>query len=53
MYISGGSQPYDVATDGRFVMIQSGEAARDAGIGPNLILIQNWFEELKRLVPVN
>ena len=25
----------------------------DAGTGPNLILVQNWFEELKRLVPVN
>jgi serine/threonine-protein kinase len=53
MYISGGSQPYDVGPDRRFLMIQSGEVAAGAATGPSLILIQNWFEELKRLAPVN
>ena len=49
--VGGGSRPYDIAPDGRFLIIRSGQA--DAGGGPasNLILVQNWFEELKRLVP--
>jgi hypothetical protein len=38
---------YDVAPDGRFVMIRRGESAGPAQIN----VVQNWFEELKRLVP--
>ena len=38
---------YDVTTDGRFVMIR-----RDESAGPTQInVVQNWFEELERLVP--
>ena len=42
---------YDVTPDGqRFVMIEIGESEQ----APNqLILVQNWGEELKRLVPTN
>jgi hypothetical protein len=44
------NRPYDVAPDERFVIIRSGEA--NARIGtPGMIVVQNWFEELKRLVP--
>lgn len=40
---------YDVGPDGRLLMIQPlGEAPR-----PSFVLVQNWLEELKRLVPVN
>ncbi len=39
---------YDVAPDGRFVMIRVEE--RTAPTQLNLVL--NWFEELKRLVPI-
>jgi hypothetical protein len=42
-------RPYDVAPDGRFIIIRAPES-ETAG-APNLILVQNWFEELKRLVP--
>ena len=38
---------YDVAPDGRFIMIQEDEES--AKIRINVVL--NWFEELKRLVP--
>ena len=48
-----GWRPYDVSPDGRFVMITSGGTGSDTDAAPNVILIQNWFEELKRLVPVN
>ncbi len=38
---------YDIAPDGRFLMIRSNPAP----IQINVVL--NWFEELKRLVPTN
>ncbi len=46
-----GSRPFDVAPDGqRFVIIKSGNATR----GDNaIVVVQNWFEELKRLVPTS
>ena len=51
----GGNRPYDIAPDGRFLIIRSGQAEADGGTASNmiLILVLNWFEELKRLVPVN
>ncbi|MFZ2145978.1 MAG: protein kinase [Sedimentisphaerales bacterium] len=39
---------YDVAPDGRFLMIQAPQ--EPAPVSVNVVL--NWFEELKRLVPV-
>jgi serine/threonine-protein kinase len=42
------SSNYDVTPDGRFVMIRTDEKAAPAQI--NVVL--NWFEELKRLAPV-
>ena len=42
------SANYDVAADGRFVMI--GEPSSDA---TKLHVVLNWFEELKRLVPLD
>ncbi len=42
---------YDVAPDGqRFVMVEDNEAAPAP---TQLILVQNWFEELNRLVPTH
>ena len=45
-----GNRPYDVMEDGRFVVIVNTDAT-GADNTANLILVQNWFEELKRLVP--
>ena len=44
---------YDVSPDGRrFLMIK--EAGADQGDArPQIIVVQHWFEELKRLVPTN
>ena len=40
----------DVASDGRFLMIRN----IDVNAPPtHLVVVQNWFEELKRLVPTN
>ncbi|MDA2926854.1 hypothetical protein MYX78_06410 [Acidobacteria bacterium AH-259-G07] len=49
-YLSSGpaqrAQQYDVSPDGqRFLMLKEGSAPTQ------LIVVQNWFEELKRLVP--
>ena len=47
-----GGRGYDVSSDGRrFLMIKEGAATGDAAQRPQIILVQNWFEELKRLVP--
>ncbi len=45
---SGGGRTYDVSPDGsRFLMIRS----VNEGTGP-LVVVLNWFEELKRLAPI-
>ena len=46
-----GLRDYDVAPDGRFLMVKLNQA--EIGSPARLVLVQNWFEELKRLVPVN
>ena len=48
LYYSWRGRAYDVSPDGqRFLMI------KDDANPLELILVQNWFEELKRLVPTN
>ena len=42
------SPSYDVAADGRFLMIEE-----DPDDSVRVIVVQNWFEELKRLVPTD
>jgi Tol biopolymer transport system component len=41
---------YDVASDGRFLMIQP-QDAEGAASQSSIVVVQNWTEELKRLVP--
>jgi len=53
-YATGGASEgrnYDVSADGtRFLMVK--EPANQA-VEPHIVVVQNWFEELKRLVPRN
>jgi hypothetical protein len=52
MVVSVSGRPYDVAPDGRFlIIIRGGQNEAGGGTASNLIVVQNWFEELKRLVP--
>ncbi len=45
---------YDVSPDGqRFLMIKEGGEAEGTSAAPTVILVQNWFEELRRLVPTD
>jgi eukaryotic-like serine/threonine-protein kinase len=48
---SGANRPYDITKDGRFFIIRRDPAQDGDGAPSNLILVQNWTEELKRLVP--
>jgi hypothetical protein len=43
---------YDVSADGqRFLVIKETPGADESPPSARIILVQNWFEELKRLVP--
>ena len=49
---TGGIRQHHLAPDGRFLMLE--DVAPDAGAGESptqVVLVQNWFEELTRLVP--
>jgi Tol biopolymer transport system component len=49
--LSGIGRNFDVSPDGtRFLMVKDLPVPTDA---KRLIVVQNWFEELKRLVPTN
>ena len=44
---------YDVSADGqRFLVMKEGAARSQDASPPGFVVVQNWFEELKRLVPV-
>jgi hypothetical protein len=48
------ARPYDVSPDGRrFLMIKNAAPAAAAPARPQLVVVENWIEELKRLVPVD
>ncbi len=56
-FIHAGGSPrpqYDVTADGqRFLMLAPPGGADASRARPRIVVVQNWTEELKRLVPVN
>jgi hypothetical protein len=46
-------RPYDVAADGRFIMIKDHETTVEQRHRSTLVVVQKWIEELKRLAPRN
>ena len=43
---------YDVSADGqRFLMLKPSEETSSSSL-TQIVVVQNWFEELKRLVPI-
>jgi hypothetical protein len=48
-----GSRPFDLGPDGRFLIVRNGDPEAAGGRSSNLIFVEHWFEELKRLVPTN
>ena len=56
-YFAGGGgfngRTYDVSPDGqRFLMIKLGGGTNSTAAPTSLVVVQNWVEELKQLVPV-
>ncbi len=49
----GGVRQYHVGPDGRFLMMRDATQTTDNENLTQVVLVQNWFEELKRLVPTN
>jgi hypothetical protein len=52
--LGGGSlgRMYDISPDGRrFLMFKDSGGRADEPLPARIILVQNWFEELKRRVP--
>ena len=52
-YFTGGGRSFDVSPDGRrFLMIKDARGTRaEAPSPPQIVVVQNWTDELKRLVP--
>jgi hypothetical protein len=46
-----GQSSYDVAPDGRFAMIALAGGPAPSQDPRGIVVVQNWVEELKRLVP--
>jgi serine/threonine-protein kinase len=52
--IPGGNpgRTYDISPDGqRFLMIKEGSGTDQTAVAPQVIVVQHWIEELKRLAP--
>jgi hypothetical protein len=43
--------PYDLSPDGRFLMIKENATKDERATPASITVAQNWFDELKRLVP--
>ena len=53
--LAGGLRTFDLSPEGtRFLLRKPADAQTDDFVAPlDLVLVQNWFEELTRLVPTN
>jgi hypothetical protein len=51
-YVLAGTRgvKYDVGRDGRFLLLKS-DSPGDSASRQDIVVVANWFEELKRLVP--
>jgi serine/threonine-protein kinase len=53
-YLKGSGRAYDVSPDAsRFLMIKEGNGTDEGATPPSLVVVQNWFEELKGLAPTD
>jgi hypothetical protein len=50
--VPGPWRAYDVSSDGqRFLVMKQSTSSQQDASPPSFIVVQNWFEELRRLVP--
>jgi serine/threonine-protein kinase len=53
-YVSGGARSYDVSPNGqRFLMLKDATLPDTVNAPARIVIVLNWLEELKRLVPAN
>ena len=53
-FVATTGRMYDVSPDGqRFVVVRAAPGNDGETEVPQVVLVQNWFEELKRLVPTD
>jgi hypothetical protein len=45
-YGAPATRPFDVAPDGRFVMVKFATTASEASARPRFVVVSNWFDEL-------
>jgi hypothetical protein len=45
------SHTYDVARDGRFLMIRRSQSTTDAAAPASIVVVENWLEELQQRLP--
>ena len=45
------NRPWDVAPDGRFLMIKESAPGQATGMAPHVVVVENWFQALAELVP--
>jgi hypothetical protein len=50
---AGGVRGFDIMPDGRFVIIRHAQPDGSLAVTPQINFVQNWTEELKRLVLPN
>jgi eukaryotic-like serine/threonine-protein kinase len=51
VFSPGPGRPYDIAKDGRILLVNESRTEQPASRSPQLNVILNWTQELKRLVP--
>ncbi len=53
IYDSGFGRMYDIAPDGQKFLMVKPAGTTEGRERSHVVLVQNWFEELKRLVPTD
>ena len=42
----GRNRPWDLADDGRFLMIKESATGQEPQLAPQIVVVENWFREL-------
>ncbi len=47
------NRPWDLGEDGRFLMIKESATGQEPQLAPQIVVVENWFQELIERVPIN
>ncbi len=51
LYRRGTARRVAIAPDGRFLLLKASGESEDSATPSSIVVVENWFEELKQLVP--